>query len=206
MPKSTKMTPKSVHEALGEGVGSILGGLWEGLGANLAPRWFQGPKSKSFDPLLAAILEAKIDQKSILELSQRWYFFCIFIDRFLTPFGANMRASWANLRPTWSHSKHTASNLKNIKKPMVLDRFGREISILVPVTRLPPPSVGLPGRSPWAWIFCIFAIWPLLAPSWHHLGSNMAQDSHKMSQDSPKMLQDSPKMPPKSTKNRPKID
>ena len=69
MPKSTKMAPKSVHEALGEGVGSILGGLWEGLGANLAPRWFQGPKSESFDPLLAAILEAKIDQKSILRLS-----------------------------------------------------------------------------------------------------------------------------------------
>ena len=69
MPKSTKMAPKSVHEALGEGVGSILGGLWEGLGANLAPRWFQGPKSESFDPLLAAILEAKIDQRSILRLS-----------------------------------------------------------------------------------------------------------------------------------------
>ena len=69
IPKSTKMAPKSVHEALGEGVGSILGGLWEGLGANLAPRWFQGTKSESFDPLLAVILEAKIDQKSILRLS-----------------------------------------------------------------------------------------------------------------------------------------
>ena len=67
--KSTKMWPKSVDEALGEGLGSILGGLWEGLGARLAPRWFQGPKSESFDPLLAAILEAKIDQKSILRLS-----------------------------------------------------------------------------------------------------------------------------------------
>ena len=69
MRKSTKMAPKSVPEALGEGVESILRGLWEGLEANLAPRWFQGPKSESFDPLLAAILEAKIYQKSILRLS-----------------------------------------------------------------------------------------------------------------------------------------
>ena len=61
MPKSTKMCPKSVHEALGEGLGGILGGLWGGLGAKSAPRRFQGPKSESFDPLLAAILEAKID-------------------------------------------------------------------------------------------------------------------------------------------------
>ena len=51
------------------GVDSILGGLWEGLEPNLAPRWFPGLKSESFDPLLAAILEAKIDQKSILILS-----------------------------------------------------------------------------------------------------------------------------------------
>ena len=69
MPKPSKMWPKSVDEALGEGLGSILGGLWEGLGTRLAPRGFQGPKSESFDPLLAAILEAKIDQKSILRLS-----------------------------------------------------------------------------------------------------------------------------------------
>ena len=57
------MVLKSVHEALGDGVGNILGGLWEGLGANLAPRWFQGSKSESFE--LLSILEAKIDQKSI---------------------------------------------------------------------------------------------------------------------------------------------
>ena len=63
------MAPKSVYEALGEGIGSILGGHWEGLGASLAPRWFQGPKSESFEPLLAAILEAKIDPKSVLSLS-----------------------------------------------------------------------------------------------------------------------------------------
>ena len=67
--KSTKMCPKSVYEALGEGLGGILGGLWGGLGAKSAPRWFQDPQSESFDPLLAAILEAKIDQKSILRLS-----------------------------------------------------------------------------------------------------------------------------------------
>ena len=78
MPKSTKMCPKLVHEALGEGLGGILGGLWGGLGAKLAPRRFQGPKTKvltpkseSFDPLLAVMLEAKIDQKSILRLSYR---------------------------------------------------------------------------------------------------------------------------------------
>ena len=69
LPKPSKMWPKSVHEALVEGLGSILGGLWEGLGARLVPRGFQGPKSESFDPLLASILEAKIDQKSILRLS-----------------------------------------------------------------------------------------------------------------------------------------
>ena len=71
-PKSAKMCPKSVHEALGEGLGGILGilgGLWGGLGAKSAPRRFQGPKSESFDPLLAAILEAKIDKKSMLRLS-----------------------------------------------------------------------------------------------------------------------------------------
>ena len=67
--KSTKMWPKSVYEALGEGLGGILGGLWGGLGAKSAPRWFQDPQSESFDPLLAAILEAKIDQKSNLRLS-----------------------------------------------------------------------------------------------------------------------------------------
>ena len=67
--KSTKMCPKSVYEALGEGLGGILGGLWGGLGAKSAPRWFQDPQSESFDPLLAAILEAKIDQKSILRIS-----------------------------------------------------------------------------------------------------------------------------------------
>ena len=60
--KSTKMCPKSVYEALGEGLGGILGGLWGGLGAKSAPRWFQDPQSESFDPLLAAILEAKIDE------------------------------------------------------------------------------------------------------------------------------------------------
>ena len=67
--KSTKMWPKSVPEALGEGLGGVLGGLWEGLEAKSAPRWFQDPQSESFDPLLAAILEAKIDQKSNLRLS-----------------------------------------------------------------------------------------------------------------------------------------
>ena len=69
MAKSTKMCLKSVHEALGEGLGGILGGLWGGLGAKSAPRRFQGPKSESFDPLLEAMLEAKIDQKSMLRLS-----------------------------------------------------------------------------------------------------------------------------------------
>ena len=69
MPKSTKLCPKLVHEALGESLGGILGGLWGGLGAKSAPRWFQDPQSESFDPLLAAILEAKIDQKSNLRLS-----------------------------------------------------------------------------------------------------------------------------------------
>ena len=67
--KSIKMCPKSVYQALGEGLGGILGGLWGGLRAKSAPRWFQGPKSESFDPLLAAMLEAKIDQNSILRLS-----------------------------------------------------------------------------------------------------------------------------------------
>ena len=67
--KSTKMCPKSVYEALGEGLGGILGGPWGGLGARSAPRWFQDPQSESFVPLLAAILEAKIDQKSNLRLS-----------------------------------------------------------------------------------------------------------------------------------------
>ena len=67
--KSTKMRPKSVCEALEEGLEGILGGLWGSLGAKSAPRWFQVPKSESFDPLLAAILDAKIDQKSILRLS-----------------------------------------------------------------------------------------------------------------------------------------
>ena len=56
------MVLKSVHEALGDGVGNILGGLWEGLVDNLASRWFQGSKSESFE--LISILEAKIDQKS----------------------------------------------------------------------------------------------------------------------------------------------
>ena len=65
----SKVRPKSDQEALGEGLGSILGGLWEGLGARLAPRGFEGPKSESFDPLLAAMLEAKIDQKPNLRLS-----------------------------------------------------------------------------------------------------------------------------------------
>ena len=69
VPKSTKMWPKSVSEALGKGLEGILGALWRGLGAKSAPRWFQDPQSESFDPLLAAILEAKIDQKSNLRLS-----------------------------------------------------------------------------------------------------------------------------------------
>ena len=72
-PKSVQNPPKwlpnrSIKLSI-FGVGSILGDLWERLGANLAQRWFQDPKSESFDPLLAAILEAKIDQKSILRLS-----------------------------------------------------------------------------------------------------------------------------------------
>ena len=45
------------------GVGSILGGLWESLEANLSPKWFQGPERQSFDPLLVAIMETKIDEK-----------------------------------------------------------------------------------------------------------------------------------------------
>ena len=69
MKKSTKMFPKSINFGLGEGLGGILGGLWEGLGAKSAPRRLQDPESESFDPLLAAILEAKIDQKSNLRLS-----------------------------------------------------------------------------------------------------------------------------------------
>ena len=69
VPKSTKMWPKSVYEALGDGLGGILEVLWEGLGAKTPPGRFQDPKSESFDPLLAAILEAKIDQKSNLRLS-----------------------------------------------------------------------------------------------------------------------------------------
>ena len=56
------MVLKSVHETLGDGVGIMLGGLWEGLGVNLVPRWFQDSKSESFEFLF--ILEAKIDQKS----------------------------------------------------------------------------------------------------------------------------------------------
>ena len=67
--KSAKMRSKSVYEALGEGLGGILVVLWGCLGARSAPRWFQDPQSESFDPLLAAILEAKIVQKSNLRLS-----------------------------------------------------------------------------------------------------------------------------------------
>ena len=69
MKKSTKMSPKSSDFGLGEGLGGILGGLWRVLGAKSAPRRFQDPESESFDPLLAAMLEAKINQKSNLRLS-----------------------------------------------------------------------------------------------------------------------------------------
>ena len=64
-----KCGPNRFILALGEGLGGILGVLWGCLGARSAPRWFQDPQSESFDPLLAAILEAKIDQKSNLRLS-----------------------------------------------------------------------------------------------------------------------------------------
>ena len=64
-----KCGPNRSILALGEGLGGILGVLWGCLGARSAPRWFQDPQSESFDPLLAAILEVKIDQKSNLRLS-----------------------------------------------------------------------------------------------------------------------------------------
>ena len=63
MSKSTKIVLKSVHKALGDGVGNILGGLWEGMVDNLAPRWFQGSKSESVE--LLSILEFKIIQNWI---------------------------------------------------------------------------------------------------------------------------------------------
>ena len=50
LPKSSKMWPKSVHEALGEGLGSILGGLWEGWGPGWLQDGFKAPKVKVLTP------------------------------------------------------------------------------------------------------------------------------------------------------------
>ena len=40
MKKSTKMSPESINFGLGEDLGGILEGLWEGLEAKSGPRRF----------------------------------------------------------------------------------------------------------------------------------------------------------------------
>ena len=128
-----EMISKSVLEAFDFWCWEHLGRPLGGSGGQLGSKMVSKPQKWKFWPPLGGHLggqnRSKIDFKAILKV----IFFYIFMDRFLTPFGANMRPSWANLRPTWgqleptwgqleptrSHLKHIASNLKNSEKPLV---------------------------------------------------------------------------------------
>ena len=106
-----------------------------------------------------------------------------------------------SLEYSWEPRISTVPNRAPIT--MFLMIFDEIRDFTVPVTCLPPPWVPLPWIARFCRFFtyftCICIYIYILALSWYHLGSNMAQDSPKMVQDRSKMVQDSPKMRPKST-------
>ena len=104
----SQIGPRGSRRGCWEHLGRPLGGS----GGQLGPKMVSRPQKWKFWPPLGGHLggqnRSKIDFKAILKV----IFFYMFMDRFLTPFGANMRPSWANLRPTWGQLEPTWGQLE----------------------------------------------------------------------------------------------
>ena len=104
----SQIGPRGSRRGCWEHLGRPLGGSGGQLGSKMVSR----PQKWKFWPPLGGHLggqnRSKIDFKAILKV----IFFHIFMDRFLTPFGANMRPSWANLRPTWGQLEPSLGQLE----------------------------------------------------------------------------------------------
>ena len=116
MPKSTKICPKSIQKSfenrpkcvpnrstrLSE---RVLGVSWGASGGAWGPSrlqdGFKTPKVKVLTLSWRPSWRPKSIKNRLWGYPKGDVFWHIFMDRFLTPFGASMKPSWANLSPTW---------------------------------------------------------------------------------------------------------